>query len=178
MNKNLIIYYSRRGQNYLSGDIVDLEVGNAERIVDYMTEAIDADVFEIETVKPYPEDYTQCTEVAKREIHENARPKLKSYLRNLDHYENVFIVGPCWWGTFPMPVFSQIEKLNFSGKKVFAVITHEGSGLGAAEKDLKKMCRGAKVGRGIAIQGSKVPEAQKFVMDWVKKCTSKWGFYK
>ena len=35
--KSLIIYYSRRGQNYVNGEIVDLEVGNTEVIVDYIS---------------------------------------------------------------------------------------------------------------------------------------------
>ena len=47
--KSLIIYYSRRGENYLNGDIVNLEKGNAEIIVDYIKGFIDADTFQVET---------------------------------------------------------------------------------------------------------------------------------
>jgi hypothetical protein len=32
MSKTLIAFYSRAGQNYVSGDIVDLEVGNIKQI--------------------------------------------------------------------------------------------------------------------------------------------------
>ena len=66
MSRNLVIYYSRRGQNYFGGNIVDIEKGNAEQLAEYISEATGADVFEVRTVKDYPEDYTECTEVAQK----------------------------------------------------------------------------------------------------------------
>ena len=169
MSRNLVIFYSRAGQNYVGGEIVELEKGNAEQIADYIADMVDADVFEIRTVKDYPEDYNECTVVAKEEIRKNARPKLAEYLDDVDIYDNIFVVGPCWWGTYPMAVFTQLEKLNFRGKKVLPVITHEGSGLGSAEKDLRKMCKGAKVGKGLAVQGSRVKESEITVKEWAMK---------
>ena len=43
--KNLIIYYSRRGQNYVNGSVKNLEKGNAELITEFIKGAVDADVF-------------------------------------------------------------------------------------------------------------------------------------
>lgn len=169
MAKNLVIYYSRRGQNYFGGDIVDLEKGNAEQIAEYIDNAVGADLFEIETVKDYPEDYTRCTEVAKEEIRKNARPSLRAYLKEIDDYDNIFIVGPCWWGTYPMAMYSQLEKLDFRGKRVLPVMTHEGSGMGSSERDLKRMCKGAKFVRGLAVQGTAVPESEETVATWARK---------
>ena len=68
-----------------------------------------------------------------------------------------------------MPVFSQLEELSFKGKKVFPVMTHEGSGLGSCERDLKSACRGGKIKRGLAVQGSKVSESEELVNDWVRR---------
>ena len=166
MSRNLVIYYSRRGQNYSGGNIVEIEKGNAERIAEYICEATGADVFEIRTVSQYPEDYMKCTEVAQEELRMNARPKLKEYLSDIDGYDNIFIVGPCWWGTYPMAMFSQLEELDFAGRKVLPVMTHEGSGMGSCERDLKRICKGAKVKRGLAVQGSMAAASQKTVADW------------
>ena len=166
MSRNLVIYYSRRGQNYSGGNIVEIEKGNAERIAEYICEATGADVFEIRTVSQYPEDYMKCTEVAQEELRMNARPKLKEYLSDIDGYDNIFIVGPCWWGTYPMAMFSQLEELDFAGRKVLPVMTHEGSGMGSCERDLKLICKGAKVKRGLAVQGSMAAASQKTVADW------------
>ena len=169
MSRNLVIYYSRRGQNYFGGNIVDIEKGNAEKLAEYISEATGADVFEVRTVKDYPEDYTECTEVAQKELKMNARPQLEEYLDTVEKYDNIFVVGPCWWGTYPMAMFSLLEELDFTGKKVLPVMTHEGSGMGSAERDLKKMCRGARVRRGFAVQGSQVPSSRDTVAAWAIK---------
>ncbi len=42
--------------------------------------------------------------------------ELKQYLDDISDYDNV--AGPCWWGTYPMAVFSQLERLDFTGKRV------------------------------------------------------------
>ena len=38
--KNLIIFYSRRGQNYVNGSIKNLSKGNAELITEFISEAV------------------------------------------------------------------------------------------------------------------------------------------
>lgn len=169
MAKNLVIYYSRRGQNYSGGNIVELEKGNAELIAGYIEAATGADVFEVETVREYAEDYTKCTEEAKDELRQNARPALVKYLDSVAGYDNIFVVGPCWWGTYPMAMFTQLERLDFKGKKVLPVMTHEGSGMGSSERDLKRICKGAKIARGLAVQGTRAPQAEKTVADWALK---------
>lgn len=169
MAVNLVIFFSREGQNYMDGKIVDLEVGNAERLAEYISDAVNADMFEVCRAKPYPEDYYKCTEEAKKELRDNARPKLVEYMDSLAGYKNIFLVGPCWWGTYPMPMFAQIEKLDFRDKRILPVVTHEGSGMGSVEKDLRKFCKGAKLINGIAVQGSKVPDVEKNVKDWAVK---------
>jgi len=169
MARNLVIYYSRKGQNYVDGKIADLEVGNTQLIAEYIRDAVGADLFEIETVKDYPADYMECTEVAKQEQRENARPKLKEYLHDISDYDNIVIAGPCWWGTYPCAVFAQLEKLSFRGKQVFPVMTHEGSGEAKSRSDLKKFCTGAKVGKTLAVQGSLAPAARDSVTRWAEK---------
>ncbi|MCM1365276.1 MAG: NAD(P)H-dependent oxidoreductase [Faecalibacterium sp.] len=166
--KNLIIYYSRKGENYFGGSIRSIEKGNTEIVAEYIKNAIGGDLFEIETVKEYSEDYNECTKEAKLELNENARPELKKYLSSLDGYENIFVCGPCWWGTYPCAVFTQLERLNFSGKNIFAVMTHEGSGLGSCERDLKKICTGAVIGKGLAVCGSDAARSESKVSSWAK----------
>lgn len=137
MSKNLIVYYSRRGENYVNGNIVDLPKGNTEICAEYIQNAVGGDLFEVRTVDQYSADYTQCTEQVKQEFEANARPKLEKYLDDISEYDNVFILGPCWWGTYPMAVFSLLKRLNFKGKKVMALMTHEGSGMGRRQQHLR-----------------------------------------
>lgn len=166
MAKNLIIYYSRRGENYVSGSIRPLERGNTELCAGYIQKAVGGELFEIETVREYAADYHKCTEQAQEERKAQARPALKRYLDGLDGYDNIFVCGPCWWGTYPMGVFTQLEKLDWAGKKVMALMTHEGSGLGSCERDLKRICKGASFGRGLAVWGADAPWAEREVSAW------------
>ena len=170
MANNLIIYYSRKGQNYWNGAIRDLKKGNTEIVAEFIQKAVGGDLFEIETVKGYSADYTTCTEEAQEELRRKARPELKRYLDDISRYDNVFVCGPCWWGTFPMAVLTQLERLDFTGKKVFAVMTHEGSGLGGSERTLRDVCKGATIGKGLAVHGADAAKSEATVAAWAKKC--------
>jgi len=169
MAKTLVIYYSRKGQNYVNGSIVDLPKGNTEICAEYIKKAVGADIFEIETQKAYSTDYTQCTIEAKEELYNNARPELVKMLDSVAEYDNIVVAGPCWWGTYPCAVFTQLEALDFSGKKVFPLMTHEGSGIAGAPAALKKYCHGAVVGEGMAMQGADAAGSESKVAAWAKK---------
>ncbi len=80
MAKNLIIYYSRKGQNYVNGSIKSLAKGNTEIVAEMIQKSVGGDLFEVETVNDYSEDYMTCTEEAKAELRKDARPALKKYL--------------------------------------------------------------------------------------------------
>ena len=64
--KCIIAYYSRDGNNYVNGRIVNLPAGNTEVIAKMIQEITEGDIFRVETVNSYPEDYIKTTEVAKK----------------------------------------------------------------------------------------------------------------
>lgn len=167
--KILIAYYSRKGENYLNGSIVNLTVGNTEVVAKKIQELTGSELFKIDTVNPYPEDYTETTEVAKVEKRQNARPELTEAVDNMDAYDVIYLGYPNWWGTFPMAVFTFLESYDFSGKTIVPYCTHEGSGLGNSERDIKKLCPDAKVLPGLAIQGGSVKSADNSLKSWISK---------
>lgn len=173
MAKNLIIYYSRTGENYFDGSMKVLEKGNTEYVAEFVRDAVGGDLFRVETVQDYPEGYTACTEQAMKEQKANARPELKRYLDSADGYDNIFVCGPCWWGTFPMAILSQLERLDLSGKTVIPIMTHEGSGLGSSARTLKKVCRKSTIAQGLAIRGSEAAQSRSTIADWAS-CTIAW----
>lgn len=169
MAKNLILYYSRKGQNSVDGSVRSIQKGNTEIVAEYIRDAVGGDLFEIETVKDYAADYYDCTDEARKEFRENARPELKRYLDSIAQYDNIFVCGPSWWDTFPMAVFSQLERLDFTGKKVMAVMTHEDGGLGNGERDLQKICKGATFGRSLSVRGADVVKQARNIAAWAVK---------
>lgn len=167
--KSLIAYFSRKGINYVSGSIVNLPVGNTELAATMVQKITGSDMFYIEAVKPYPKDYEETTEVAQEELRKNARPELTSQVSDMDSYDVIFLGYPNWWGTMPMPVFTFLELYNFYGKTIIPFCTHEGSGMGHSESDIKKLCPGAKVEKGLSIRGTSVQSAEIEISKWIDK---------
>jgi flavodoxin len=169
MKKFLVAYFSRKGQNYVNGKIVDLPIGNTEVVAKMIQKITGSGIFHIESIKPYPIDYTETTDVAKAELSANARPELTSHVENMDDYDMIFLGYPNWWGTFPAPVRTFLSEYDFSGKTIVPFCTHEGSGLGRSEQDIKKLCPKATVLNGIAIHGADAGSANTKISEWLEK---------
>lgn len=170
MNKTILIaYFSRSGNNYVNGSIVNLPVGNTEVAAKKMQELTGGELFKINQVNKYSEDYNTCTEEAKRELRANARPQLTEKLDSIDGFETIILGYPNWWGSMPMPVWTFLESYDFSGKTLLPLCTHEGSGMGSSERDIKKLCPDAKLQKGLAVRGGSVKSAGKDIETWLKK---------
>lgn len=167
--KSLIAYFSRKGSNYVGSSVMDLPVGNTEVAARMIQKLAGSDIFRIETVKTYPADYNETAAVAQQELRQNARPELAGHVDNMDDYDVVFLGYPNWWGTMPMAVFSFLEGYGFSGKTIAPFCTHEGSGMGHSESDIKKLCPGAKVAKGLSIRGGSVQRAENDISDWLRE---------
>lgn len=168
-SKSLSAYFSRKGNNYVGGSIVNLPIGNTEVIARKIQGLTGSDLFQIQAVQSYPADYTEATRVAQDELSANARPALTEMVADMASYEVVYLGYPNWWGTMPMAVFTFLESYDFSGKTIVPYCTHEGSGLGSSERDTKKLCPTAKVLSGLAIRGGTVGSADNDLVNWLKK---------
>ena len=56
MAENLILYFSRRGENYVNGMVKNLEKGNTEYVAGFIQRAVGGDLFEIQTAREYAKD--------------------------------------------------------------------------------------------------------------------------
>lgn len=165
----IIAYYSRADENYVNGQIKTLTVGNTEVAAGMIHELTGADLFKIEPIQAYARDYNTCIAEAQADQRRNARPELKQYPDSLDGYDTIYLGYPNYWGTMPMAVFTFLERFNFSGKTIFPFCTHEGSGMGGSERDIKRLCPGAKVEKGLAIHGGNVKNARPAIQKWLKE---------
>ena len=162
MSKSLIIYFSRADENYAVGYI---DKGNTEIIAEYVRELTGADLFKVEPAVPYAKDYNTCIKEAKQRI---GNAPIKEKLTDISAYDTVYVMSPIYWGTYAPEVETALTGLDFSGKTVRVVCTHEGSGLASMVSDVKKMCAGADVQKnGLAVRGSQVKTANGKVADWL-----------
>ena len=86
MANTLVVYYSRKGENHMPGGIQVLSKGNTEYAAEYIAGALGADIFEIDTVKPYAENYRECCMEAVQEAKAKARPEIKGYVQDISGY--------------------------------------------------------------------------------------------
>ncbi len=169
MAKNLILYYSRKGENYWGGKIVDLKKGNTERVAEFIQKAVGGDLFEVDTVKTYSADYHRCTQEAQAELQAGERVEPKAYLDDLTDYDTIFVGYPNWWGTMPMVLFTFLEHYDLTGKTIIPFCTNEGSGMGSSEADLRKICKGAAIKSGLSVRGCKAEQSEAQVSAWAKR---------
>ena len=166
MAKTLIAFFSRADENYFGGAMRYVKVGNTEIVVDIMKEMIEATTFKIEMKDPYSPVYMTCIDEAKKDMQENVRPELESYLGGIEEYDTIILGYPNYWGTIPMAVATFLERYDFTGKTILPLCTNEGSGMGSSESDIKKYAKGATVKSGLAITGSQAADSKEAVKNW------------
>ena len=98
--------------------------GTTQRMAEEIVRQTGADIFRIEPVVPYPTEYTPCTEVAREEKDNNARPAIAGEVENWSDYDTVFIGCPVWWWTTPMIICTFAESYDFEGKTVVPFCTY------------------------------------------------------
>lgn len=98
--------------------------GTTQRMAQEIVRQNGADIFRIEPVVPYPTEYTPCTEVARGEKDNNARPTIVAAVENWADYDTVFVGCPVWWWTTPMIICTFAESYDFKGKTVVPFCTY------------------------------------------------------
>ena len=154
MSHILIAYLSRADENYYTGGIRSVTVGNTAKVALALSALTHGQLFEIKRVQPYPHNYHQCTSEAQIELNHNARPDIVSDI-DVSAYDVLFLGYPMWWGTMPLPVFTFLERhqADLAGKDVYPFCTHEGSGFGHSLSDLKRLLPQSHLKTGFEVYG-------------------------
>ena len=75
---------------------------------------------------------------------------------------------PIYWGTYAPEMETALKDVDFTGKLIRIVTTHEGSGLANVPCGVKRVCKGATVlNDSIAIQGSECKNARSEIEGWI-----------
>ena len=165
--KAITVFFSRTGENFFPGGTRFIEKGNTHIAAEMVAEIAGADIFEIKSVDGYSDVYKECVMKAKQEYDTDARPALVEDV-DISEYGVIYLGYPNWCGTMPMPVWTFLEKHDFSGKVICPFCTNEGSGLANYIKDIEKLAPAAEVKEGLSIKGSQVQEAKNSILEWVE----------
>ena len=169
MSKVLVAYFSRAGQNYGNGGIINLEKGNTEILAEAIAADLSAPLFKIETVDPYPEDYYATTDQAKRELREQARPAIAGPLPDMEGVEAIVLGYPNWWGSVPMAVKTFLDACDLKGVTIAPLCTNEGSGMGGSEGDLRRSYLQAQVVEGLSVRGTDAARSTRRACTWARR---------
>lgn len=118
----LVVYYSA--------------TGNTREVANYIAEATDGDLFELEPTEPYTDDDLDWTDDNSRVTREYEDESLRNVelvsttVENWESYDTVFIGYPIWWGIAAWPVDQFVENNDFTGKTVIPFCTSSSSGIG------------------------------------------------
>lgn len=155
--KTLVAYFSHTGNTESLAKIIQAQVGG--------------DLVELIPETAYPTEYQATVDVARRELDNQARPKLTTTISDMASYDTIYIGYPIWWSTIPMPVATFLESYDFSGKTVIPFCTHAGSGIANSATDIAKLVPSATVPTGLAVSGSSASGAQSTVSTWLQEQT-------
>ena len=154
-NSSLVVYFSHSGHTRS----VAIEIKNNTG----------ATIFEIIPEKNYSSNYQALLDQAKAEINAGAHPAIKPIDSGIELYDTIYVGSPCWWGTIAPPVATFLSSYDFSGKVIVPFMTHEGSGMGHSEKDIRALCPKAVLLKGLPVRGSLSDQAAPQIKEWLQK---------
>lgn len=183
--KTLTVYFSRTGNSNFEPDVDAVSsaslmldetgrlVGNAELLAEMVQKSTGGDIHAIRVAEGsrYPSSYGDTVSVAGDELNAADLPKLDETVSQPDlaSYDNIILIYPIWWWTVPKPVEAWLAQADLSGREVYLVVTHGGSGAGNCPKDMAPMLRGGTVNENVlTVYDDDADEAADQVYTWLK----------
>ncbi len=142
--------------------------GNTRGAAQEIQRQTGADLFEIELVHPYSDDYSTVLDEAQHDQNIQARPELANHVENMAQYDIVMIGYPNWWASIPMPIASFLEEYDFSGKTIIPFCSHGGGRFGQSLSAIAKLAPDSTLGEGLSIHYSGGSSLGDDVADWLR----------
>lgn len=152
--KPLVVYFS--------------ESGNTAKVAQIIHNKIGGDIYQIKTQKPYPTNYNELTEYAKKELQAESKSALQGDVPDLNNYGTIFLGFPNWWSSVPMPVHSFADASKLDGHTIAPFITHGGGGMGHIDADLKKMLPHSKILKPFSCHGTRAGSVENDIVKWLE----------
>ncbi|RAI15796.1 MAG: flavodoxin [Candidatus Melainabacteria bacterium] len=142
--------------------------GNTKYIAEKIHNTTGGDMFRIETVASYPEDYNETAYgIAKKQHEEGTKPELKDN-GDVSGYDVIFVGTPAWWYEMAPAVKTFLTENNFEGKTIVPFITHGGGGKYTIAEDIGKLAKGAKVLKPFVVANRGGSNVQSDIDNWLK----------
>ena len=176
-NKTLIAYLSyplpdgTDANTSASRVIVDSELyGSVEYMAKIIEKNTDADVFEIQPLESYGNDFGTVADRALNEQENGILPELLNHIENLDQYDTIFVGYPVWWDDMPQMMYSFFDEYDFSGKTIIPFNSHGGSGFSGSVQEIAELEPNANVRTdGLTISRTVMASSEENIVNWLDK---------
>ena len=146
--------------------------GVTAKLAEQLSEAIGADLFEIEPAQRYTKADLNWMDKQSRSTIEMkdpaSRPAIARKRDNMGEYDVVFVGFPIWWYVAPHIINSFLESYDFAGKTIVPFATSGGSDMGKTNEALTPSCPGAKLVEGKVLNGKQTVEKLNAWVDSLK----------
>jgi flavodoxin len=142
--------------------------GNTRVIAGQLQRALGAELFEIQPALPYPEDYEQTVEQARRERDAGFEPALKTTIPTIAAYDTLFLGFPVWGETSPPIIRAFLSAHDLAGKVIRPFITHGGYGLGRSLSVLRSHAPRAQLLEAFSMEADQERRTLNQVTDWLR----------
>ncbi|MEB1611106.1 flavodoxin [Xanthomonas campestris] len=153
-SSTLVAYFSRSGNTHVIAGLIHRGLGT--------------DLFEIRPATPYPEDYLQTVEQARKERDSGYEPALAARVSNMAGYDTVFLGFPIWGETAPPVIRAFLSAHDLAGKTLIPFVTHGGYGLGSSQSVLARHAPQARLRRGFVMEADQERRTMDQVNDWLE----------
>ena len=141
---------------------------NTRFVAEQIQSLTGADIFELQTAEPYPEDYNATLERARNEREAGYLPPLAQGIDNLDDYDIIFIGSPNWFSNLALPVLSFLETHDLSGKTVIPFITFGRGGFQNTVTGLKERLPDAVFLEEFGVTGAEAKNSLSDISKWLE----------
>lgn len=158
-SRTLVAYFSRSG--------------NTRVVAGLIHRGRQTDLFEIQPATPYPEDYLETVEEARKESEAGKERPLAARVPNIADYDTVYLGFPIWGTTVPPVIRAFLSAHDLSGKTLVPFITHGGYGLGNSRTVLAQLAPKAQLRPAFSMQADQERKTMESVNGWLDKTKAK-----
>ncbi len=142
--KTLVLYYSQNG--------------TTKAVAEEIAGKLGADIEAI-VPTPYDGDFMATIERGKKELDGGILPEIQPIKADIQSYDVIFLGFPIWFGVYATPVFTVLENVDFSGKKIVPFCTFGSGGIDSASRALAEKLTSAEILPGYGVRIARIDAA-------------------
>jgi flavodoxin len=145
--------------------------GTTKQVAEELHRQVGGDLVRIEPAKPYSQSYSAVSARAGKEYFGHLSPAVKTRVKNMDQYQNIFVGYPIWYNTAPMVVKTFLRQYDLRGKNIYPFSTFSSSRLGKSVRLIKKAAPGAEIKPGLPVDDTGAPHDE--IQQWLHQVNFK-----